>query len=156
MPQLRKDMQDETANTIAGELHSETKEIFSKVVETDWRFTQHNFLVNAGGAVAVLAYLGTSSSSKFAIWPLLCFLVGVVASGIEIRMLLASYRILYIDALNRLNGFMKSELPAEQTAPSASVARVQGTINKISGWIAQVSFLLGVAVGLFLYFCNAP
>ena len=92
MSLYRKDLDEELSNALTSELHAQTKQTFDKVVETDWRLTQHNFLINAGGAAAVLAYLGASSSSKFAILSLLCFLVGVVASGIEIRMLLSSYR----------------------------------------------------------------
>ena len=156
MAQYRKDMEEETANAIAGELHSQTKQTFEKIVETDWRLTQHNALVNAGGSAAVLAYLGTSSSSKVAVWSLACFLVGVVASGAEIRALLAIYSGLHKDALNRLNGFMKNELPAENAVPKPDVVKVPVKINYWAGRVAQISFVLGVVVGLFLFFSHAP
>jgi hypothetical protein len=156
MVQYRKDMEEETVNAIANELHSQTKQTFDKVVETDWRLTQHNLLVNAGGSAAVLAYLGTSASSKFAVWSLLCFLVGVIASGVEIRALLAIYSELHNDALNRLSGFMKNELPVEKAIPSTTITKVPSRVNHWSGWVAQTSFVLGVGVGLFLFLCYTP
>ncbi len=155
MAQYRKDMEEETANAVAGELHSQTKQTFEKIVETDWRLTQHNFLVNAGGAGAVLAYLGTSSSSKFAVWSLLCFLVGVIASGAEIRALLAIYSGLHKDASNRLNGFMSNQLSVEEAVPKQGVVKLPGKINHWTGWAAQISFVLGVIVGLVLFLCSA-
>ena len=156
MAQFRKDMDEETANAVAGELHSQTKQTFEKIVETDWRLTQHNFLVNAGGSAAVLAYLGTSSSSKFAIWSLVCFLVGIIASGVEIRALLAIYSGLRKDAGDRLNGFMNNKIAAESAVPDRNVAKVPSQINHWAGWVSQISFVLGVVVGLFLFFCYAP
>ena len=156
MAKYRKDMEKETANAVASALHSQTKQTFESIVKTDWRLTQHNFLVNAGGSAAVLAYLGTSSSSMFAVWSLVCFLVGVVASGAEIRALLAIYYGLHKDALNRLNGFMKNELPIENAVPKPDVVKVPSKINHWAGWVAQISFVLGVVVGLFLFFCHTP
>lgn len=67
MGQLQKDMERKAWIVIANELHAQTKQTFDKIVESDWRLTQHNFLVNSGGPGAVLAYLGTSASSKFAV-----------------------------------------------------------------------------------------
>jgi hypothetical protein len=67
MPDYRQDIDKDLVKDIDAELHAQTKQTFDKVVETDWRLTQHNFLINAGGAAAMLAYLGSSSASKFAI-----------------------------------------------------------------------------------------
>lgn len=156
MATKRKDMEQETAIAISNELHSQTKQTFDKIVESDWRLTQHNFLVNAGGSAAVLAYLGTSTSSKFAVWSLLFFLVGVIASGIEIRALLAVYNGLHNDALNRLNGFMKNDLPIERTVPIADITKIPSRINHWSGWVSQISFILGVVVGVILFLWCTP
>ena len=155
MAQFRKDMDAETANAVVGELHSQRKQTFEKIVETDWRLTKHNFLVNAGGSTAALAYLGTSSSSKFAIWSLVCFLVGVIASGAEIRALLAIYSGLRKDAWERLDGFMNNKITAENAVPDQNVVKVPSKINHWAGWVSQISFVLGVVVGLFLFFCYA-
>jgi len=151
MAPYRKDMEEETAIAIANELRSQTKQTFDKIVETDWRLTQHNFLVNAGGSAAALAYLGTSAGSKFAVWSLLCFLVGVIASGVEIRALLAVYNGLHNDALNRLSGFMNNQLPLEKAVPIAKITKIPSRVNHWSGWVAQISFVLGVVTGLKLF-----
>lgn len=155
MSDYRKNLDEDLAKALDAELHTQTKQTFDKVVETDWRLTQHNFLINAGGAAAVLAYLGSSSSSKFAIWPLLLFVVGVIASGIEIRALLQVYRSLHKDALRRLNGFMRNTLSTDEITPKG-IAPIASRVNHWSGLAAQASFVLGVGVGLVLYFCNAP
>lgn len=156
MSLYRKDLDEQLANALTTELHIQTERAFEKVIETNWRLTQHNFLINAGGAAAVLAYLGTSHGAKFAVWPLLLFLVGVIASGAEVRALVAIYSELHKDALNRLSGFMNNLLPADKAVPSEDVAKVPGTIKRWGGWIAQLSFVLGVIVGLYQYLCYLP
>ena len=155
MAQYRKDMKEEIANAIADELRSQKEQTFEKIVETDWRLIQYNFLVNAGGAAAALAYLGTSSSSRFVVWSLLCFLVGVIASGAEIRALLAVYSGLNRDALDRLNGFMNNRLSAEAAVPKLDVVKVPSRINHWAGRTAQIFFVLGVVVGLVLFLRSA-
>ena len=156
MPDYRKDLDEDLVKALDAELHAQTKQTFDKVVETDWRLTQHNFLINAGGAAAVLAYLGSSSDSKFAIWSLLIFVVGVIASGVEIRALLQVYGGLHKDALRRLNGFMHNTLSTDEITPKEGIAPIASKMNHWSGIVSQGSFVLGVAVGLVLYFCNAP
>lgn len=156
MPDYRQDLDKDLAKALDVELHAQTKQTFDKVVETDWRLTQHNFLINAGGAAAVLAYLGSSSASKFAIWPLLIFVAGVIASGIEIRALLRVHETLHKDALHRLNGFIYNKLSTDEIAPKEGIAPIPSKVNHWSGIVSQASFVLGVAVGMALYFCNAP
>jgi hypothetical protein len=156
MPNYRKDLDEDLVKALDAELHAQTKQTFDKVVETDWRFTQHNFLINAGGAVAVLAYIGSSSDSKFAIWSLLLFVVGVIASGVEIRALLREYGSLHKDALRRLSGFMHNTLSIDEITPKDGIAPLATKVNHWSGVVAQGSFVLGVGVGLVLYFCNVP
>lgn len=156
MPDYRKDLDEYFVKALNAELHAQTKQTFDKVVETDWRLTQHNFLMNAGGAAAVLAYLGSSSDSKFTIWSLLIFVIGVIASGVEIRALLRVYGSLHKDALRRLNGFMDNTLSTEKITPKEGIVPIYSRVNHLSGIVSQGSFVLGVAVGLVLYFCNAP
>lgn len=156
MSDYRKDLDDELVKAIDAELHAQTKQTFDKIVETDWRLIQHNFLINAGGAAAVLAYLSSSSGSKFAIWSLLTFVVGVIASGIEIRALLRVYSRMHEDALRRLNGFMHNTLSTNEITPREGIAPIASKVNRWSGIVSQSSFVLGVTVGLVLYFCKAP
>ena len=68
-------------------------ELQNKIIETGWRLTQHNFITNAGGAVAILGFLGTESAGSWAIIPLLIFALGIISSTVEIRALLATYSV---------------------------------------------------------------
>lgn len=43
MEEHYKDLPPDVAASIVDELSSQTRQTFDKVVETDWRFTQHNF-----------------------------------------------------------------------------------------------------------------
>ena len=152
MSDYRKDLDEDLVKALDVELHAQTKQNFDKLVEIDRWLTQHNFLINAGGATAILAYLGSSSNSKFAIWSLLLFVVGVIASGVEIRALLRVYDSLHKDALRRLNGFMHNTLSTDEITPEEGLAPIASKINHWSGVVAQGSFVLGVSVGLALYF----
>jgi hypothetical protein len=156
MDKYQRDLDPEVAAAIANELSAQTRQCFDKVIETDWRLTQHNFLMNAGGAAAVLAYLGSTPTPRFAIWPLLLFLIGVVASGIEIRALLSVYDALHKDALRRRAGFTSNELRVKESVPTAGVTGCASHINHWSGVVSQVSFVLGVAVGTWMFFTAVP
>jgi hypothetical protein len=152
--ELQRDLPPETAAAIVDEISTQARQTFDKVVETDWRLTHHNFLVNAGGAVAVLAYLGSSPTPLFAVWPLCCFLVGVAASGIEIRALLRVFSLLHLDALRRRAGFVDNKLRVNELSP-ANVGGLASPINHWCGWLAQISFVLGVVSGITLFVANA-
>lgn len=154
MADYRKNLDDDVVKALYAELHAQSKQTFDKVVEADWRLTQHNFLINAGGAAAVLAYLGSSSSSRFAIWSLILFVAGAVASGVEIRASLWVYSSLHEEALRRLNGFMHNTLSTDEITPKEGISPIASKVNRWSGMVAQGSFVLGVGVGLALYFCN--
>lgn len=156
MASFRKDLDAELAQALTSELHGQSKQTFDKTVETHWHLTQHNFLVNAGGAAAVLAYLGSSLGNKFAIWPLLCFLAGIVASGLEVRALLSIYGALHKDALTRLRGFMNNSTPAEEAVPKQGIANCATAVNYWSGVVSQSSFVLGVVLGVSFYLWYAP
>lgn len=152
MDEYRKDLDPEVAAAIGEELSAQARQCFDKVIETDWRLTQHNFLANAGGAAAVLAYLGTTPTPKFAVWPLILFLIGIIASGVEIRALLSVYSALHKDALRRRARFMSNELRVKESVPAPGIAGWASCINHWSGVVAQVSFILGMAVGLWQFF----
>lgn len=156
MDEYHRDFDPGIAAAIVEELSAQARQCFDKVIEADWRLTQHNFLVNAGGAAAVLAYLGSTPTPRFAIWPLLLFLIGVIASGIEIRALLSIYSALYKDALRRRAGFVGNELRVKESVPASDVSGCASHINHWSGVVSQLSFVLGVAVGLWLFFAAAP
>lgn len=156
MEEHHKDLPPDLAASIVDELSSQARQTFDKVVETDWRLTQHNFLVNAGGAAAVLAYLGSDPTPTFAIWSLACFVVGVVASGIEVRALVLIFASLHKDALRRRAGFVENKLLAKDLGPPENVGGCATPIHNWSGWLAQIAFVAGVVVGITLFVANAP
>lgn len=155
MKEHRSQLDKDTAAAIGRELSAQFQECHNKFIETSWKLTQHNFLTNAGGAVAVLAYLGSAAKPSFAIWSLLLFLVGIIASGVEIRALLEIYSALHEDALRRRDGFMTDRCSIEESVPQISVAERAGKINKWSGWISQGAFSIGVVIGIGVYVLNA-
>src|SRR3990172_7994911 len=154
MDEFYKDLPPDLAATIVDELSSQARQTFDKVVETDWRLTQHNLLVNAGGAAAILAYLGSDPTPTFPIWPLACFVVGVAASGTEIRALLQVYSSLNEDALRRRAEFVENKLRVKDLGPPVNVGGCAANINHWCGWLAQVAFVAGVVVGITLYVVN--
>ena len=156
MDEHYKDLSPDLAVSIVDELSAQSRQTFDKVVESDWRLTQQNFLVNAGGAAAVLAYLGSDAASTFAIWPLVCFVVGVAASGIEIRTLLLIYSSLHKDALRRRAGFVENRISTKDLGPPADVGGCATHIHHWCGWLAQIAFVAGVVVGITLFVVNAP
>ena len=145
----------EGGNSISNTLASQSRESFDKIVETDKWLTQHNFLVNAGGAVAVLGYLGTTPSSSFAILPLVIFLIGIIASGIEIRGLISMYGHLHKDAIKRRSGFVNDEMSVREASAAEKVPQSIARINHWSGLISQGAFVLGSVVGVLGYVCSA-
>jgi hypothetical protein len=125
--------------------------VFDKIVDLDWRLTQHNFLVNAGGAASTLAYMGATQSSVDFVWPLTIFLVGVVASGIEQRALLRVFGNLHNDAIRRRSGFATDELTVRMACPDKGAGGKAVYLNHACGWISQIFFAIGIALGLGLY-----
>jgi len=156
MDEYYKDLPPDLAASIDDELAVQTRQAFDKVLETDWRLTQHNFLVNAGGAAAVLAYLGTVPTPTFAIWPLVCFVIGIASSSIEIRTLLLIFSSLHKDALRRRAGFVENKIPAKDLGPPTDVGGCAMPINHWCGWVAQIAFVAGVTSGISLFVLNAP
>jgi hypothetical protein len=155
MEEYRSELEAEVASAIADELSAQTRQTFDKIVETDWRLTQHNFLVNAGGAAAVLAYWGTNTAHNFALYPLLFFVVGVIASGIEIRTLRVVYSNLHNDALRRRKGFMTNKLKVKESVPPPDVGGIASKIKHWSSIVSQVSFVLGFISAVVAYFVTA-
>ena len=145
----------DTGKIISDTLSNQARESFNKIVETDKWLTQHNFLVNAGGAVAVLGYLGSNSSSTFAIFPLVIFLVGIIASGIEIRGLISIYSHLHKDAIKRRSGFLNDDMSVREASAAEKVPKSTERINHWSGIISQGSFMFGSIFGVLGYMCSA-
>jgi len=113
------------------ELTAQVNQAFNERVETTRKLSQHSFLVNSGGAVATLAFVGNNPNASFALVPLIFFLVGVIASGMELRFLLKSLVSLHHDAIDRRSRFALDRLPLSKAMPGANVGSPH---TKRSAW----------------------
>jgi hypothetical protein len=147
---LAKD-QPEVAVAVTDELRAQARESLNKMAETDKWLTQSNLLVNAGGAAAVLGYLGTNPAACFAVVVLGIFLLGMIASGIEIRGLLDGYKHLHKDAIRRLRGFLSEELTARDVANPQNIGKRATRMNMLGGIFSQIAFAVGAIVGIIGY-----
>jgi len=142
------DLDPKTGIELSTVIMDQMRETFQKVIETDKWLTQHNFLVNAGGSAAVLAYLASVPTPTFAILPLVIFLTGIFASGIEIRTMLSIYNHLHQDAARRREGWSSGEYTVEEAASAKLAKPYIRNLNHWSGVYAQVAFLVGSLVGV--------
>lgn len=69
-------------------LVKERDRAFEEIFKLDSNLTNNNFLVNTGGAAATLAFMGAKTGAAEAVWPLMFFTIGLIATGFEIRALL--------------------------------------------------------------------
>lgn len=150
LSELDKGTAEELSSILAGQVNTS----FSALVETDKWLTQHNFLVNAGGAAAVLSYLASNPPPTFAIVPLSIFALGVIASGIEIRFLMKIHGELHKDAIRRRTGFVSDKLSVIQAADVQAPTNVTKNVNHYSGLVSQISFIVGAVVGILGFFCS--
>lgn len=148
------DLDEETAEQLSSVLESQSRTSFEAIVATDKWLTQQNFLVNAGGSAAVLSYLASGQASTLAVFPLTLFLLGVVASGIEIRYLLKLHSELHEDALRRRSGFVSNKLSVAEAADVKAPKPTTSNIHKYSGIISQSAFIVGCVIGVWGLLCR--
>ena len=60
MGDLRDDLPEELRREIDGHMEKHLAEVFEEMNARQRQLSQHNFLSNAGGAVAVLAFIGAN------------------------------------------------------------------------------------------------
>jgi hypothetical protein len=141
-----------TKKTIKNELFVQLNLAFEKLDESARKYNQYIFIVNAGGAAATLAFLGTKTGSTFAIWPLLFFVAGVIVCGIN---LLASFYVnkeAFNDALNRRTKFSETN-KIESLYPEKGEME-KWTSYRIADWAGYIAyglFIAGVIAGGFAY-----
>lgn len=153
MKETYKQLDSATAKNISAELRQQSDEVLSFISELDKRLTNTNFLTNGGGAVSVLTFIGTGiSSSPLSNYALMCFVLGIIATGIELRALLIFWGKLHKDSSRRLNGWLNNELSVEECHIPKNLASIYTTINDVAGWASQLFFILGVLIGVFAIF----
>jgi hypothetical protein len=136
------------AEQLCAILAAQVKTSFEAAIAADKWLTQHNFLVNAGGAAAVLSFIGSGTAPAFTFVPLSLFLLGVIASGVEIRYLMKLHGELHQDAIRRRGGFVADKLTVAETADVQAPRKITRNINHYCGLIAQVAFIVGSLIGL--------
>ncbi len=119
----------EIKRMLGKELSAQVRKSFDRLEEAGNRYTQYNFLVNAGGAAAVLAFLGTNTGSTFAIWPLLFFVAGVIACGIELLAMIYVNKAIFNDALNRRSKINEKDITIEELCPKKEI--LEGKAHQI-------------------------
>jgi hypothetical protein len=150
MTMLRSECNDQLQSALDDALDAQVNRAFDESIEYGRKLSQQVFLVNAGGAAAVLAYLGSTGGSGYAYWPLLCFLVGLVCGGVELRCLANFFFALHLDAMERRRKWVEDEIKVSEVVPTSSIARWDRRIGTECGRIAQAAFPIGVLVGLLL------
>ncbi|PLW83238.1 hypothetical protein CWI75_07465 [Kineobactrum sediminis] len=129
------------------------RELQVKFIESSWRLTQHNFISNAGGAVAVLGYMGASNAGGWAVYPLLLFALGIISSTVEVRALLSTYACLYEATSDVLERILGRSFGLNDTKLDTKGSNVAGNVNKYASYLSQTSFIVGVLVGGYFYVC---
>ncbi|MCJ7508092.1 MAG: hypothetical protein MUO85_05090 [candidate division Zixibacteria bacterium] len=150
MNEKASELDPETRERIQSTLIAQRDQAFDKLIEMDSKFTQYNFLVNAGGAVATLAFIGSEKGTYLAMLPLICFVIGLVATGVQIRALLSFFSILREDASRRSLGFATGKLSVRESLPSQDIGKWTGKLNRWGGWVSQGAFIVGVIVGAII------
>lgn len=149
------ELKPEAQMALMNQLRDQANEAFNKMEEVGKLHTQHLFLVNAGGAVAVLAFIGAKTNSAFAIWPLMFFVVGVIACGIQLLMMIYVYKELFNGALIRRNKFEEEDATVEDILPKVEDVNdlIYQIIARRAYFTAQGSFIVGVFAGGIAYIC---
>lgn len=138
---------EENQELIRSEVLRQMNELTEKVTETNWKLTQHNFISNAGGAIAILGFLGTDNAGSWAIYPLLIFAIGLVSSTIEVRALHEVYSELHKAVSANFANISGRDFTAQDAMPEKGTGKLPGTVNKYASYISQACFILGVVCG---------
>lgn len=152
----RSDLEPDRAQILVDTLQAQQREAFSERLEADGRLSRANFLTNGSAAIAVLAFIGTGRAPSSILFALFLFSVGVVATVVQQRSLVVFYGALFGEAQRRLQGFLADELTVAQVANVKKVSPWASRLDLASGWVAQVSFVLGVVVSALVIVLGTP
>jgi hypothetical protein len=128
------------------ELYGVETQAVTSMADLSKRLTNTNFATNGGGAVATLAFLESGADILLVKIALVCFAVGVISTGIQLRASMNFWADVTGRVSTRLRGFLKNDLTAlEACAIDADMSGSQ--IEDISGKASQVLFVVGVIAG---------
>ena len=144
---------EEHKKRILDELLNQAYLVFNRLEDAANKHIQHVFVVNAGGAAAVLAFHGAKAGSTFAVWPLLFFVSGVIACGINLLASFYTNKGMLEDIWNRRGKFDETDVLPKAKNPEKSISY---QIAKWTGFFAHGCIIAGVIVGGFTYWWLAP
>lgn len=155
MSERYKDLPPDTGNKLVDLIKDQGRESLEFVTDLDRKLTNTNLLTNGGGAVATLAFIGQQPEGFLLKISLLCFAVGVVLTGFEIRAMMRYFGDLGFDASRRLRGFLTNDLTVADVATvSKSVGKWPRRVNHWAGVLSQGLFLVGVLIGAMAAFTS--
>ena len=129
-------------------------------LEKEWGDKAVNFLIliNGGGAVAVLSFLGASSAAREMVsprWALLCFTLGVIATGILIANTVHLMTNLGLGWRNDADEYLKRKLKWEVLLENDKTRTGSNYVGFTLGYFAFGMFIAGCLVGGISLFCSS-
>jgi hypothetical protein len=124
----------------------------------EWTDKAINFLTltNAGGAVAVLSFMGASADVRSMLWPrlaLCCFALGVISTGILIAKQFHKMDNLYSHYRTDSERYLSDQIEWDTLATRDEDRTDPRFIDYFWGYAPFVLFVLGCAAGSVSLFC---
>lgn len=131
------------------------RDLYERQIDVGSRITKYLILVNSGGAVAMLSFMGamkTLDPIPGARWMLALFLFGIVATGF--LMVVSAYRLdrIFRSWRNDTDSYYKNELDWEDVLKQDRDRARYFWVTDALGWTAFLCFISGLGIaarGLF-------
>lgn len=114
-------------------------------------------LVNAGGAVATLSFIGTSDVVRAAVTPkiaLLLFFLGLMCSGLMIAYAYETMSRLFGRWQQDVEAHDRKEITYDELLRRDKERATSGVVDRILGYTSLLSFALGFLVGAAGLLCG--
>lgn len=122
-----------------------------KVAELDVRLSRNNLLTNGAAAIALLAFISTGNAPPYSAVPLIIFVVGVIASGIEVRSQMNYFGVVHKRILAQKSTVRSNEFDFEDFRKQYPKELFYKYAEHVLGWISQLSFMAGVAISAWIF-----
>jgi hypothetical protein len=151
----KNELSPDVAERLSDFISRENGLMLDRLSDLDKRLANTNFLTNGGGAVAVLAFMGSNPAPTLIKISLVLFTLGVIVTGIELRALLIYFGKVSQDNHRRNRGFNSNQMTVGEfgNIPD-SIGRTAKWVNHYAGWGSQLLFVAGVIVGAAGFLCS--
>lgn len=127
-------------------LQNQAHKTLEKYLDLDERLSRLNLQTNGAAAIAILAFVGSGLAPGKIHYPLAIFVLGVIASGFQVR----SQMNHYLSFLNRLSK-QRKKIREHQFQIGDVDAKAKGEMlydhaHRAMGWLSQFCFISGVVV----------